>query len=89
MSLSLIYWGLWQRKLNKQREKFFQQNGGIILQQEFSKHKGPVAAKVFTAEELKKATNNYHESRILGQGGHEIVYKGILQDNRVVAIKNP
>ncbi|XVE60238.1 hypothetical protein DITRI_Ditri05aG0112400 [Diplodiscus trichospermus] len=87
LSLSWIYWGVGQRKLNKQREKFFQQNGGIILQQEFSKHKGPVAARIFTAEELKKATNNYHESRILGQGGHGTVYKGILQDNRVVAIK--
>ncbi|XVF36908.1 hypothetical protein REPUB_Repub19eG0099300 [Reevesia pubescens] len=87
LSLSWIYWGLWQRKLIRKREKFFQQNGGIILQQEFSKNKGPVAAKIFTAEELKKATNNYHESRILGQGGHGTVYKGILQDNRVVAIK--
>ncbi|XP_022751321.1 wall-associated receptor kinase 2-like [Durio zibethinus] len=87
LSLSWIYWGLWQRQLIKQKEEFFQQNGGIILQREFSKHKGPVAAKIFTAEELKKATNNYHESRILGQGGHGTVYKGILQDNRVVAIK--
>ncbi|XVE55250.1 hypothetical protein DITRI_Ditri03aG0144200 [Diplodiscus trichospermus] len=87
LGLSWIYWGLWQRKLIKQREKFFQQNGGIILQREFSKHEGPVTAKIFTAEELKKATNNYHESRILGQGGHGTVYKGTLQDKRVVAIK--
>ncbi|XP_021284122.1 wall-associated receptor kinase 2-like [Herrania umbratica] len=63
LSLSWIYWGLWQRKLIRQRENFFQRNGGIILQQELSKHKGTVAAKIFTAEELKKATNNYHESR--------------------------
>ncbi|XVF64454.1 hypothetical protein PTKIN_Ptkin09bG0171200 [Pterospermum kingtungense] len=85
--LSWLYWGLWQRKQIKQRDKFFQQNGGLILQQELSKHKGPVAAKIFTALELKNATNNYHESRILGRGGHGTVYKGILQDNRVVAIK--
>ncbi|MFQ6628578.1 hypothetical protein Gotur_008098 [Gossypium turneri] len=43
--------------------------------------------KVFTAEELEKATNNYHESRILRQGGQRIMYKGILVDNRIVTIK--
>ncbi|KAK8704278.1 hypothetical protein V6N13_047905 [Hibiscus sabdariffa] len=87
LSISWTYWGLWQRKLIRQREKFFLQNGGIILQQEFSKLKGPVSAKIFTSEELKKATNNFHETRILGKGGQGTVYKGILQDNRVVAIK--
>ncbi|GMI78371.1 wall-associated kinase 2 [Hibiscus trionum] len=87
LSISWIYWGLWKRKLVRQRENFFLQNGGIILQQEFSKLKGPVSAKIFTSEELNKATNNFHETRILGKGGQGTVYKGILQDNRVVAIK--
>lgn len=81
-----IYWGVKKRKLIKLKEKFFQQNGGLMLQQKLSN--GSIeTAKIYTAEELKKATNNYHESRVLGQGGYGTVYKGILLDNKVVAIK--
>ncbi|KAK8692741.1 hypothetical protein V6N13_070348 [Hibiscus sabdariffa] len=85
--ISWIYWGPWQMKLIRQREKFFLQNGGIILQQEFAKHNGPVSARIFTIEELNKATNDFHETRILGKGGFGTVYKGTLQDKSVVAIK--
>ena len=43
--------------------------------------------KIFTEEGMKEATNGYEESRILGQGGQGTVYKGILPDNSIVAIK--
>ncbi|XP_055807604.1 wall-associated receptor kinase 2-like [Solanum dulcamara] len=77
-----------KRKLIEVREKFFQQNGGLLLKHRISTNdSGVKATKIFTAEELKKATNNYANDRILGRGGHAIVYRGVLSDNRIVAIK--
>ena len=70
VGVSWIYWGLKRRKLMKLKEKFFQQNGGLLLQEQLSNQKGSTkATKIFSAEQLKKATNNYDESRVLGQGG--------------------
>ncbi|OVA05884.1 Protein kinase domain [Macleaya cordata] len=75
-------------KLIKLREKFFQQNGGLLLKQKLSSHENGVeSTKIFTAKELELATKNYDKSQILGRGGHGIVYKGILSENRIVAIK--
>ncbi|KAH0722898.1 hypothetical protein KY289_005942 [Solanum tuberosum] len=77
-----------ERKLIEVREKFFQQNGGLLLKHRISTNdRGVKATKVFTAEELKKATNNYANDKILGRGGHAIVYRGVLSDNHIVAIK--
>ncbi|XP_058759314.1 putative wall-associated receptor kinase-like 16 [Vicia villosa] len=82
------YLALKKRKLIKLKVHFFRQNGGLLLQQQIERHRGSSeTAKVFTVEELNEATNNFHESRILGQGGQGTVYKGVLQDKRIVAIK--
>ncbi|XP_050260134.1 probable L-type lectin-domain containing receptor kinase S.5 [Quercus robur] len=40
----------------------------------------PGMPREFKYKDLKKATNNFHESMRLGQGGFGVVYKGILQD---------
>ena len=74
----------------KLKEKFFRQNGGLMLEQQLSRREGSVTetAKIFSAAELEKATDKYHESRILGRGGFGTVYKGTLTDGRTEVQNN-
>ncbi|KAI4366239.1 hypothetical protein MLD38_022137 [Melastoma candidum] len=75
-----------KRKI-KLRKMFFRRNGGLLLQQIASQEKSVVKTKIFTSEELEKATDNFNERRMLGKGGFGTVYKGMLSDGRIVAIK--
>ncbi|KAL1224693.1 Wall-associated receptor kinase 1 [Cardamine amara subsp. amara] len=77
-----------RRKDTEVRQKFFEKNGGRILIQRLSEAgTSNFDVKIFTEEGMKEATNGYDESRILGQGGQGTVYKGILPDKSIVAIK--
>lgn len=73
---------------NKLKKKYFKNNGGLFLQQQLSSSVDIVdKIKLFTSKELEKATNHYNENRILGRGGQGTVYKGMLTDGRIVAVK--
>ena len=82
-----LYQFLKKRKDRIHKEKLFKQNGGFLLQEKFSSCGSSEKAKIFTAEELQRATDNYNKSRFLGQGGYGTVYKGMLPDGNIVAVK--
>jgi len=79
------------------KEKFFEQNGGLILKQKLSTREdssfqtrqdsSTQSAKIFTQDQLIKATKNFDENLIIGKGGFGTVFKGFLDDKKIVAIK--
>ncbi|KAM5587399.1 hypothetical protein ABKV19_006040, partial [Rosa sericea] len=91
--LAIAAWWLVQvikkRKNKKRKEKFFKQNGGLVLKQQLSSgdQANVEKIKLFNSRELEKATDHFSIDRILGQGGQGTVYKGMLMDGQIVAVK--
>ncbi|CAA2974769.1 Serine threonine kinase [Olea europaea subsp. europaea] len=64
------------------RQKFFKRNGGLLLEQQLSSTQNGVdRTKLFSSKELEQATDHFNVNRT--------VYKGMLSDGRIVAVKKP
>ncbi|KAK3428225.1 hypothetical protein EUGRSUZ_E00980, partial [Eucalyptus grandis] len=78
-----------RRREAKRKRKFFERNGGFLLQKRLSSIEDNHVdkGKLFASLELDMATDHFNENRILGQGGQGTVYKGMLIDGTIIAVK--
>ena len=80
-----LYKVIKKRNETKLKKKFFIKT---LLQQQLSLAQNNVQnTKLFSLKELAKATDHFSECRILGKGGQGTVYKGMLSDGKIIAIK--
>ncbi|KAH7440217.1 hypothetical protein KP509_04G096800 [Ceratopteris richardii] len=87
----LAVYYLYLRRKSERKQTFFR------TRQEFQRsatqyilpamHVPPLEAQVFTYKQLQFATGNFSSANILGHGGFGSVFKGLLPDGRVAAIK--
>ncbi|KAK9715440.1 hypothetical protein RND81_06G165300 [Saponaria officinalis] len=92
--LLALFGALWTHKVMKRKRdtqlkaQYFKRNGGIVLKHRLSSDdKDTEKPRIFSSSELENATDKYNINRILGHGGQGTVYKGMLCDGKIVAIK--
>lgn len=61
-----------------------EEKGGDFPNIEVATDKG---LQVFTFKQLHSATGGFGKSNVIGHGGFGLVYRGVLQDGRKVAVK--
>jgi hypothetical protein len=87
LGITLLLRKIKQHRKKMLKQKYFKQNRGQLLQQLVSQNTDIAERMIIPVDELAKVTNNFDRARELGGGGHGTVYKGILSDLHVVAIK--
>ncbi|CAO2150066.1 unnamed protein product [Urochloa humidicola] len=80
--------GLTQPKRSERWARTTSNIYAVLLQhQNSTQFQQPPTFREYKLSELKAATNNFSYHNIIGQGGHSTVYKGVLSDGNMVAIK--
>ncbi|KAB5561866.1 hypothetical protein DKX38_006823 [Salix brachista] len=89
--MSLVGVGIYAIRQKKRAEKAIGLSKPFASWAPSGKDSGGVpqlkGARWFSYEELKRCTYNFTESNAIGSGGYGKVYRGILSDGQVVAIK--
>ncbi|KAF2302941.1 hypothetical protein GH714_011585 [Hevea brasiliensis] len=67
---------LWYRRYSKAKSKRQKDHEGLEIQ-----------TTSFTLKQIKAATNNFENANKIGEGGFGPVYKGLLADGTVIAVK--
>ncbi|KAJ0010160.1 hypothetical protein Pint_33119 [Pistacia integerrima] len=84
--LGLYFW--WDKKL---RRRFYSTrlDSGYSLEEQGSRLKfRPNTGSIwFKIQDLERATDNFSQRNIIGKGGFGVVYKGVLKDGTMVAVK--
>ncbi|EEC74220.1 hypothetical protein OsI_09390 [Oryza sativa Indica Group] len=78
-----LYLGLQKRKLIRTKQKFFEHNGGVILRQQMHSGGGTHGFRIFSTEELKRATHNFSSDCVLGRGAMKVGRHQELLDSQV------
>ncbi|XP_074282618.1 wall-associated receptor kinase-like 8 [Silene latifolia] len=83
-----IYKVMKRRRETRLKARYLKRNGGMVLAQLLSSEESKTdKARIFSSSEMANATDKYNNNRILGHGGEATVFKGMLSDGRLVAIK--
>ncbi|GLJ24436.1 hypothetical protein SUGI_0466610 [Cryptomeria japonica] len=82
LAACLLVWWLKKHHLKLVEAKYFQ-----LLQQYIASTLGRESLRIFSSKELARASNYYSNEMLLGSGGFGTVFKGILLDGTLVAIK--
>ncbi|XP_020539980.1 wall-associated receptor kinase-like 20 [Jatropha curcas] len=76
-----------KQHLHQKREKLAQVNLSKVRERILSVNSGGLMGRIFTSKEITKATNNFSRDNLLGSGGFGEVFKGIIDNGTVTAIK--
>jgi hypothetical protein len=83
-----LYLFLKKRKYKITQGNFFKTKWWLIVETTIYIFWQRQNTKLFCADELLSATDNFNQSRILGRGGYGTVYKGMLLDGRLAKSSN-